>query len=693
MKNDERLDYIAKRLEKEQEALPVSLEKGNVVSKLQNVEVKKNKKSYIYIKRIAAAAAAIAVIVTAALAITYLKPETTVNPDNASQSGSEAKTDESYVKIENYFIRMHKKYVNRDDTKFYYTGYGDKANLASKEPMAQEGVSADAAVEESTSTVTSASRKQSSEFGQTNIQVENVDEGDILKNDGTYLYIVTRDGKDSTRQKVRIVKADDMKEISSISVPKKSKKREHFIQDIYLNENRLTVIEESRDVDDYTYKQFENGKEVWVSSCALRRYFNEKTVISVYDLSDSAKPKLISSKTQDGGYQSSRMVDGILYTVSFYDVDISSSVTEDEIKKSCVPSVGGEKISVDRIAIGDGDDNEAKSYVVISSSDTSDEKLAGASGAYLGYCEQMYSTKDTLYLTRSIYEKDETEATEIKSFSLSKNEIKQKATGKVKGMIDDRYAMDEYGGYFRVAVTIYDYRGLRDISSLYVLDAENLKIVGKIEDIAKNEQVKSARFMGDTAYIVTFENTDPLFVIDLSDPENPKITGEIKLPGFSEYLHPVGENLLLGVGYGGNENEAQMDKVKLTLFDVKDMKNPKVLSSYEIKEASTQVNYDPKAFFYYESENLVGIPIEKSTEKPDADGSVSFKTVYSFALFDISNNEIKLKNGFVHPAEDEEYTEFFRGTYIGDTLYTVTEFSVFAHSIETGEKTGSLIFS
>ena len=131
-----------------------------------------------------------------------------------------------------------------------------------------------------------------------------------------------------------------------------------------------------------------------------------------------------------------------------------------------------------------------------------------------------------------------------------------------------------------------------------------------LSDIAKDEQIKSVRYMGQYGYVVTFRNTDPLFVIDFSDPTKPEIKGEVKLPGFSEYLHPVGNGMLVGIGYDGDEENANFRSVKISLFDVSDPTKPLEIDNHVIKNASTDVNYDPKAFLYYPEENTIGIPLQ-----------------------------------------------------------------------------------
>ncbi len=134
-----------------------------------------------------------------------------------------------------------------------------------------------------------------------------------------------------------------------------------------------------------------------------------------------------------------------------------------------------------------------------------------------------------------------------------------------------------------------------DTNYLYILD-EKLNELSKIEDIAKDEQVYSARFIGKTGYVVTYKQTDPLFSIDLSDPKNPQIIGELKIPGFSEYLHPYGDGLLLGIGMDVDETGTITNGVKLSMFDISNPEDVAEVQKYVMEDCySTNVTYEYKA--------------------------------------------------------------------------------------------------
>ena len=323
-----------------------------------------------------------------------------------------------------------------------------------------------------------------------------------------------------------------------------------------------------------------------------------------------------------------------------YSVYIGKTESEKEVLDICVPKVNGERISAEDIDTKI--DDNSRSYTVITASDTASGNLSGASYAYLCNSEKVYCSADTLYFTYSDYsDLKQRQTTVINAIGLSKDKISKKAEGSVYGHINNQFSMDEYDGYLRIGTTGYNSATFKDESNLYVLDDE-LKLVGELEDIADNEEIKSVRFAGNKAYVVTFEQTDPMFVIDLSKPAKPKISGYVKLPGYSTYLHPVGADYLVGVGFGGSEKSADLSALKVTLFDVSNPEKPKVVSNFEVCEASTEITQcdNHKALLYYPEKNLIGIPVKK---RIFAD---TFREVYSYAMLEIKDGELGLKNGF-----------------------------------------------
>jgi uncharacterized secreted protein with C-terminal beta-propeller domain len=188
-------------------------------------------------------------------------------------------------------------------------------------------------------------------------------------------------------------------------------------------------------------------------------------------------------------------------------------------------------------------------------------------------------------------------------------ELSLAAQGSVPGYTLNQYAMDEYNGYFRVATNWF---GDNQISNVYVLNPD-LSVAGKLEGLAPNENLHATRFMGNRCYLVTFKTTDPLFVIDLSDPTNPRLLGELKIPGYSDYLHPYDDTHLIGLGKDAVEegNTAYYLGVKLSLFDVGDVAHPLEVASVTIGDrgSDSEALYNPKAFLFDRAKNLLVVPI------------------------------------------------------------------------------------
>jgi len=289
----------------------------------------------------------------------------------------------------------------------------------------------------------------------------------------------------------------------------------------------------------------------------------------------------------------------------------------------------------------------------------------------------------------------QTERTIIHRISIVDGEIQYEAQGSIPGFVQNQFFLSEYDGYLRVSTTIEGWMVRSYLSSIesqnnvYVLDMD-LEIVGSLEDLASGEQIYATRFIGDKCYLVTFKQIDPFFVIDLSEPTNPEVLGELKIPGYSTYLHPYDETHIIGIGRDD-------EKVKISLFDVSDLENPIELSKYEIENddedwywAQSSALYEHKAFLFDKEKNLLVIPV----------GDYSKESAY---VFDISvEGGIELKGTITHdlevepeekydPWDDYYYTGNYgnsikRTLYIEDVLYTVSDNMVKMNDLETLEE-------
>ncbi len=714
MKYSDELNKDIKREFDTEVPMPESLSKNNIVKLLKENGTQEKKTKIKILPKILSAAAMVAVIAVSAAAIglhSNFVPvtEDTVTEETATQTlttqaavnsetneevkenvtATEVQKNENLTKdnlpkpvvkvakskedIEKLFLKFYAEDKIDDYVDVVFNAVGDFIYFSS-DKTADSAVMEDAAptmAVTSAAAVTAAPQASQSgnrgetPHGTTNVQVADVDEGDIIKNDGKYLYIVNRD-MGAANNKLTIVNAETMLKVYEGSVMPEEENEYMNIRDIYVNGDILTAV------------------------CNYSR----KTYAVTYDITQRHAPKETRRVDQDGTYTSSRMVDGILYLVTDYTVRGSSA---EEVKKNAIPSVDCDCIPYSCCYIVDED---STSYIVLSAFDTKEKDSEVSSISVLGNGFNVYSTADTLYVYSYAYdEKEAMEYTQIYSFSIDGTDLKHKATGAVPGSTVNQYSFDEYNGYLRVATTRYDYRKNIDISSVYILNSK-LEKVGEVFDLADDEQVKAVRFMGDTGYVVTFRNTDPLFILDLSDPANPTVTGELKIPGYSSYIHPIGNGYLVGVGYNGTDEAADSDSVKVSVFDVSDKKNPVETDTFVIKKAYSLVNSNPKAFFWYSERNLVGIPV-----------SFNSNNVKSIQTLEIKDGKIVSDLGYIHYSNlaettygryssssaasyvfiDYWYSDLFRGTYIGNKLYTIDDFYVVEHDLDTGEETRSCV--
>ncbi|MBQ7861237.1 MAG: beta-propeller domain-containing protein [Clostridia bacterium] len=701
MNNDMNFESeLKERFEKEAPGLPETLKKENVMKMLENDNYTPKKKKHIFAK-VLAVAASLVIICTSVYALPLIIPEKGLKEafpnktvyqsppeyeiiDNGFKA-TKLMQAESTEALKNHFLRVHRENQLDDfiDSALSFDFYYKTADGAAPESynvadgvMNESAVMTTVAATQSVvnSNQTAAAPQKAPEvaddvvsvgdaltgspnYGKTNTQVENVDEADIIKNDGRYIYILSG-GTYKVERRVTILSAADMKVVSRIILD--SDDYYYNIQEMYVNGDRLVLLASESE----KYKESDDER----IDVAYPNTSKGSVVSFVYDISDRENPEFVRKVSQDGyEYVSSRMIDGILYTVSNYRV---RGNTENEIKENAIPEVNGKEIACDCIYIYDYD---SKSYNILTAYDTRLDDGEVNSVSVLGSGHEVYCSEDALYVANGSWDYDKGNFSEIYSFSLDGVNIAYKASGTVKGSFLNRFSFDEYEGNLRVATTDYSYVYDNDVSSIYVLN-KDLELIGKLEDIAYDEQVKSVRFMGDTGFIVTFRNTDPLFTLDLSDPTAPKVVGEVKLPGFSSYLHPVGEGLVVGLGYDGDEENADFNTVKVSLFDVSDLKNPKEVDTFVLKNAYSTALSDPKAFISYPEEKLIGFPVEHY------DG----RTVYSYKLLKIDNNEISNHLGYVH--HTERYVgDVFRGTYIDDKLYTIDNYYVCEFDIATAE--------
>ena len=656
--------------------LPDSLSKRNIVAKLKNVP--QEKKSTVSFKKLASIAAALVVVAVCAFAATRdFREDIAIENDVVHQTApitqsavvppvsdkkptadakiSQAKNREEIVEI------FRKNYG--ENGRYYYVLYNDIFDSATDM----------AAPESATGSVGSASDNMNSsvqlkEHAETNTQTKGVDEGDIIKTDSRYIYFVGSDTGGSNK-KLRIIDTQTMEAVFDSYIYDENGDI-LWISDIYVNGNTLVAI-----------CTMQNSYDAYSRAYG---YYGDTgtTIVMSFDITKRNQPKLIRSNTQDGSYRSSRMVGNILYTVSQYYVRAES---EETLENVCIPKVGGAEIGCDCIFLPE---TAGDSYILLTALDAASKDSAVSSVAVLGNSGNYYCSEDTFYVIAEDYNyKDNNpeirEKTVINSFSLDGTSIAFKATGEVTGRIINQYSLDQYEGKLRIATTCFNNRTNKNVSSLYILD-KNLDTIGKLEDIANNEQIKSVRYMGKQAYIVTFRNTDPLFAIDLSDPKNPTVKGELKIPGYSAYLHPIGDNLLIGIGYEGDSQNADFNSVKVSLFDISDPTNLKELDKLVYLKTSTSVRENPKELIYKADEGILGMPMNTYDENG---------VDRLFYIIQVKDNKLTMKHKLMHLSGHYKGINHFRGTYIGDSFFTVSDYLVKKFDFGTGEFESQVTFA
>jgi uncharacterized secreted protein with C-terminal beta-propeller domain len=500
------------------------------------------------------------------------------------------------------------------------------------------------------------------DHSKTNVQVEGVDEADVVKTDGEFIYVISG-------TQVVILKAypaEDAEILSQIRL-------NGALKGTFINGDKLVLFEEK----------------------------SPRTFIKVYDISDRENPLLARNVSLDGWYFDSRMIGEYVYTV----INKPANLFNGEVSLPKVYSSDDvEEISASEIYYTDAPDYFYTFTTIVAINVQNDEEPSHET-LLVGTTHEMYVSLNNIYITFREFER-----TLIYRIHVEGSEISYAACGAVPGYVLNQFSMDEHEGYFRIATTTgHINRNLEEATArnhVYVLDM-NLAIVGKLEDLALGEKIYSARFMGDRCYLVTFRKVDPLFVIDLEDPHNPIVLGELKITGYSDYLHPYDANHIIGIGKETVAAEmgdfAWYQGVKISLFDVSDVGAPKEIAKYEIGDRGTNspILKDHKALLFDKSKNLLVIPVlvaqidkEKYPNEvpPNARGRYVWQGAY---VFDITlENGIVLKGRITHIGSegsgmDSMFSSSYsvkRSLYIGNVLYTISDSKIKMNNLETLEE-------
>lgn len=615
-----------------------------------------------------------------------------------------------------------------------------------------------------------------SDYWRTNIQVEGVDEPDIVKNDGEYIYLVNGNI-------VRIVKAfpaDDMKLISEINLSSQ-------VRGIFINKDRLIIFTESYEyVESGTPCLYDEGLTLEKTFAPCGGYGKQRTEILVYDVENRETPVLETSTNADGYYTDSRMIGDYVYLISSKYISLNSfelpafSINGEE--KLIAPSdvwyypyadesyiftsvtslnIETEEINNEVYLLGstmnvyvsenniyltaqkrvDGSDY-LKRYVeevlaeVLPSEKYSDaldilddENIASKRRAIdkivFEHEKSLKGNEKSDFAKRLSenlegFEREiarEMDKTIVHKIEIEDGEIVYATSGEVYGSVLNQFSMDEFDGYFRIATTSGNSWDGTSSNNLFILD-DDLNVVGSLENLASGESIYSARFIGDRAYLVTFKKIDPFFVIDLKDVENPRVLGYLKIPGYSDYLHPYDETHIIGIGKdaidasdsgagAGSADFAWYQGLKIAIFDVSDVENPRESAKITVGDRGTDsaALYEHKAFLFNREKNLLVIPINvadinesfyEGKEIPDfAYGDIVWKGAY---VFDIREDEISIRGRVTHIDEENKKEDYWydwneeiqRSLYIDDVLYTISNAKIKANDLETVAEINSI---
>lgn len=563
-------------------------------------------------------------------------------------------------------------------------------------------------IDSASSTESSSSSSNTKDYSTTNIQVENVDEADIVKTDGDYIYSISEDN-------VIITDVKDPKQPKVVATIQSED--DDIPEDIILYKDKLVVISAK-------------GNQT------QRYYYNNRmnTVVKIYNIISREKPVLTKSYEMYEPYYTSRCIDNVLYVISSgnlrkEDDEIVVGYNEDNMEK---------EMSIDKIKYLK--DVKTTKQTLISTVDLNNETEDIKLDSYLMNISNAYVSENAIYLLNQRYSNDtkmpisllfglkgvfgledyyEMYAesgyyTEIYKFDIKEN-VEYKAKTKVKGKTINQYSLDEKDNHLRIA--LYDNNGSR----VAIFD-EDLKQIGISDNVAKGEKMYSSRFIGDKVYFVTYKTIDPLFVMDLSNEAKPKVLGKLKIPGYSTYLHPYDENHIIGIGMETKEiinrnsngkvisTTAKVVGMKMALFDVSNVNSPVQISSVVIGDSRTTsaILTNPKALLFSKEKSLIAIPVNNYSQDFEVTSSNNYETMinnytkYSkpynaegYFVYNINVQDgFKLKGVITHEKTNATYyysnSKLLRGLYIDNNLYTVSETMIKVNELDSLKAVGEL---
>jgi len=447
------------------------------------------------------------------------------------------------------------------------------------------------------------------QFSQTTEQEEGVQEADVLKTDGSFIYVMSEGV-------LRIVQADptQLAELGSVEL-------NGYGSDLYLRGDRAVAITSP---NAFAVRTAQVGTDIAFPS---PEFFQPQTEVTVIDIADRSNPRVLSRSRMDGSIHASRMIDDRLYLVIYnfpnnFIPEFDEAPLEDILPDIAIQT--GDDQPTTRTLAGATDhyrpvDADGFGFTTVVSMDIHDPTGYDAQ-TIVAEPSNVYASTEALYLTNSEFKFDGSfrESTSIYKFDFTESGVILAAGGQVPGRVLNQYSMGEYQGFLRLATTDRrdSFTGSRTANNVYVLEQieDRLEQAGSVEGLAPGESIFSARFIGDRGYLVTFEQIDPLFTLDLSDPRNPKAVGELKVPGFSTFIVPMGDDHLLTIGRDTSDDFGfvRSEGVRLSIFDVSDFANPQLAHFETIgtNGGSSEALYNAKAFTYFAAGDLVAFPMD-----------------------------------------------------------------------------------
>ncbi|MGH8793012.1 MAG: beta-propeller domain-containing protein, partial [Stackebrandtia sp.] len=551
----------------------------------------------------------------------------------------------------------------------------------------EDGADAPQGEEEERSSAEDSSGEQgATEHSETNVQEAGIDEPDVVKTDGERILALSQGS-------LHVVDAESAQISGSLSLVEEDY---YGWAEMLWHEDRALIIMDSAQM---------YAPEVWEDESG---YAPSELTIVLVDV--SGKPEVLNTFAIEGAHVDSRAVENMSRVVvrsephvevpEYRDGDDPAEAARDAIEDSKIEDwlpryvSDGDEGQIPCAAVARPEVYSGTSMLTVLSFDMLGELGDGSPVTVAADGGVVYGSADSLYVAndRSAFaDGDDAESTgeetELYRFALDSHGPPQfESSAAVPGFLLNQYAMSERDGYLRVATTSQPAwqeaeDGATSSSALYVLDVnDDLEQVGSVDGLGPDERIYAVRYVDDSAYVVTFRETDPLYTLDLSDPKNPKVEGELKITGFSSYLHPVSFERLVGVGQEATE-EGVTTGAQVSLFDVSDASDPARLDQHHMPDSWSNAEYDPHAFLYWPDRSLLVLPVSGY----EGDGGVLLLTV--------GDDTIEETGTLSHDAEAGAWTSISRSMIVGDTLWTMSEAGLLAADLDDLDDTEWLPFA